>query len=211
MRILAALVIAAVIAFGAARAGVFDLGGPALAAPSIGAPAPAIATTDSKGEAVDLTALAGKTVILEWTNDQCPYVQKHYKSGNIPHMQMDAATDGIVWISIISSAPGKQGHVTPEEVEALKRDRDSWPAHVVLDETGEIGRAYGAKTTPHMFVIDPAGALVYAGAIDDKRSTDVDDVPGATNYVRQALAEMKAGAPVSVAETTPYGCSVKYD
>ncbi len=182
----------------------------ASAAPVVGEAAPAFSGRGSNGESVSLADFAGKTVILEWTNDQCPYVRKHYESNNMQTLQTEAAGEGVVWISIISSAPGKQGHVAPDEANALSASRGASPSHVVLDETGAIGRLYDAKTTPHMFIIDGTGTLVYAGGIDDKPTTRVSDIEGATNYVRLALAEMKAGQPVSVPGSTPYGCSIKY-
>lgn len=184
--------------------------GTAFAAPSIGAPAPAFTGTDTAGNAVSLEALKGKTVVLEWTNHDCPYVKKHYGSGNMQALQAEATGAGVVWLSVISSAPGKQGHVSAQEADALTGKRDAKPTAVILDEKGDIGRLYGAKTTPHMYVIDPAGMLVFQGGIDDNSSSDPATVKTANNFVRAALAEVGAGKPVSVATATPYGCSVKY-
>lgn len=184
----------------------------AQAAPATGAAAPAFTGTTSKGETVSLADFAGKTVILEWTNDGCPFVQKHYTTppSNMQTLQKDAAADDIVWISVISSAPGKQGHVDGAGADALTASRDAAPAHVVLDADGTIGRLYGAKTTPHMFIITPEGELVYDGAIDSKATAKLADIDTATNYVTAALSDLEAGNPVANPVTKPYGCSVKY-
>ena len=182
----------------------------AFAAPVVGEAAPAFTGKDTKGETVNLAAYAGKTVVLEWTNDGCPYVKKHYNSGNMQKTQETATADGVVWLTVISSAEGKQGYVTPEQADKLTADRGAKPTDVVLDTDQSIGRAYEAKTTPHMYVIDPAGKLVYAGAIDDKPTADPKDVEGATNYVLAALDDVKNGRAVATAETEPYGCAVKY-
>ncbi|MBK1722573.1 thioredoxin family protein [Thiocystis violacea] len=182
----------------------------ALAEPVIGAPAPAFKGTDSAGQSWSLDDLKGKTVVLEWTNHDCPYVRKHYESGNMQALQREATGSGAVWLSVISSAPGKQGQVSPAEADALTKRRDAAPSAVLLDPDGTIGRAYGAKTTPHMYVIDGSGTLVYMGGIDDRPTTDPADIEGSTNYVRAALADLSAGKPVSQSATRPYGCSVKY-
>ena len=181
--------------------------------PASSQPAPAFEGLTSTGETVALADFAGKTVVLEWTNDGCPFVQKHYAQppANMQGMQNDAIGDDIIWLSIISSAPGKQGHVSGEEADALTESRDAAPAHIILDEDGSIGRLYSAKTTPHMFVITPEGAIAYQGAIDDVRSANVADIEGARNHVTEALADMAVGEPVEVASTKPYGCSVKYN
>ncbi len=180
------------------------------AAPVVGQPAPDFVGTATGGEQVRLSDLKGKTVILEWTNHDCPFVVKHYSSGNMQMTQKKAADDGIVWLSVISSAPGEQGHVSPTQADDLTKSRDARPAKVLLDPSGEIGRLYNAATTPHMFIIDPAGKLAYHGAIDSIRSFDVADIPKATNYVLNAMAQIKAGQPVKPQGTRPYGCSVKY-
>jgi len=180
------------------------------AAPEVGAPAPDFSVTDSKGELWTLDHLKGKTAILEWTNHDCPYVRKHYDSGNMQRLQHKAAEQEVVWLSVISSAPGKQGHVSPEQADELTNSREAAPVAVLLDESGDMGRAYGASTTPHLFIIDPEGALVYMGGIDDRPTSDVADIEGATNYIDQALAELDAGEPLSTPVTRPYGCSVKY-
>ena len=166
--------------------------------------------TDSNGVTHNLDDFKGKTVVLEWTNHGCPYVKKHYSTDNMQALQRQAATDGVVWLSVISSAPGKQGHVSGAEANALTESREAAPTAVVLDETGAAGRAFAAKTTPHMYVIDADQTLVYQGAIDDNSSSNPATVEGARNYVAQALGEMAAGDPVSEATTQPYGCSVKY-
>lgn len=182
----------------------------ALAAPTVGQPAPAFTGTDMNGKKVSLSDLKGKYVVLEWHNQGCPYVVKHYDTGNMQKLQKELTGQGAAWITVISSAPGKQGHVTAAEEQAYLDKASASPTNVIFDEDGKIGQLYGAKTTPHMFVIDDKGTLVYAGAIDDKASTDKGDVEGATNYVRAAYTEAKAGQPVKTPSTAPYGCSVKY-
>jgi peroxiredoxin len=184
-------------------------GGPA-AATEVGKPAPAFSGADTRGNAWTLDGLAGKSVILEWTNHDCPYVRKHYGSGNMQALQKEAAEAGYVWLSVVSSAPGKQGHVNASEADELTRSRGAAPMAVLLDEAGEIGRAYGARTTPHMYIVGPDGTLLYMGGIDDIRSSDPTDIPKAKNYVRAAMADIAAGRPVADAVTPPYGCSVKY-
>jgi peroxiredoxin len=182
----------------------------AVAAPEIGKPAPAFTAVDSNGKSHTLADFKGKTVILEWTNDGCPYVKKHYGAGNMQKIQKDLTGEGAVWLSVISSAPGKQGHVDGKGANALVTAQGSAPTAVLLDPKGTMGRAYEAQTTPHMYVIDGKGVLRYMGAIDDKPSTDAATIPGARNYVREAFAAVKAGKPVEVAATDPYGCAVKY-
>lgn len=183
---------------------------PAAAEPTVGNPAPVFTGTDTKGNAVNLSDYLGKTVILEWTNHDCPFVVKHYSSGNMQMTQKKAAQDGVVWLSVISSAPGEQGNVSGPEADALTQSRNASPSAVLLDPSGQIGRKYAARTTPHMFIIDPKGTLAYHGAIDSIKSTDVTDIPKAENYVLNALSQMKAGEPVKPQGTRPYGCSVKY-
>jgi peroxiredoxin len=182
----------------------------AAASPEIGAAAPAFEGKASNGDTVSLSAFAGKKVILEWTNEQCPFVQKHYETGNMQATQQAADAAGAVWITVISSAPGKQGFAEPAEADALTAERNATPDYVILDASGEIGRAYAAKTTPHMFVIDESGVLRYDGAIDDKPSADHSTVTGATNYVLAALENLSDGSEVAVSRTKPYGCSIKY-
>lgn len=178
--------------------------------PEVGRPAPDFSAVDSRGHTHRLADYRGKTVVLEWTNHDCPYVLKHYDSGNMQALQQEASGQGAVWLTVISSAPGKQGHVTGAQADQLSRDRKATPSAVLLDPAGSVGRLYGAKTTPHMYVIDAKGTLKYMGGIDDRATTDTADIPGADNYVRAALANMKAGRPIAKAVTRPYGCSVKY-
>lgn len=183
---------------------------PAQAA-TTGAPAPQFTGTDSNGVAHKLSEYAGKIVVLEWNNNQCHFVGKQYGTGNMQKLQADATGQGVIWLSVISSAPGQEGYVTGPEANAIVKQRGAHPTAVLLDPAGKIGMAYGAKTTPHMYIIDAKQKLVYQGAIDDKPTPNWDSVPGAKNYVRQALAEMKTGKPISEPQTTPYGCAVKYD
>lgn len=185
--------------------------GAAGAEPQVGEPAPDFTSVDVNGEPQTLAAYRGKYVVLEWFNPECPFVKKHYGSGNMQRLQQElTAAPGVAWLSINSSAPGKQGHLSPEQAKAWKAEQGAAMTAVLLDPEGTVGRLYGAKTTPHMFVIDPQGVLVYAGAIDDTPSADQADVKTAANYVRQALSEAVAGTPVSVSKTQSYGCSVKY-
>lgn len=176
----------------------------------VGQPAPAFTLVDSTGKKRSLAEFKGKTVVLEWTNHGCPFVKKHYGSGNMQKQQRDATAKGVVWLSINSSAPGMQGHVDGAGAEKVRRDAKAAQTAYLLDPAGSVGRAYGAKTTPHMYVIDPKGVLRYAGGIDSIESPDVDDIAKATQYVPQVLAELAAGKPVSTQVTRPYGCSVKY-
>jgi len=180
------------------------------AALRVGEPAPVFEGMDTGGNVHRLADYRGKTVVLEWTNHDCPYVRKHYGAGNMQEQQREAAAQGVVWLSIISSAPGKQGHVSPEDADELTRTRNAAPRAVILDSEGKIGRAYNAKTTPHMFIIDETGVLVYMGGMDSISTANPDDIPQATQYVRAALQELAAGKPVSTSVTKPYGCSVKY-
>ncbi len=181
------------------------------AAPEVGAPAPAFNLTDSNGQAHNLSDFQGKFVVLEWLNHGCPFVVKHYESGNMQKLQKEYTGKDVVWLSIVSSAPGKQGHMSPEETNAAKAEKGSAATAVLLDEDGTVGKLYDVKLTPELFVINPEGTVIYAGAIDDKKSTDVADVEGATNYVKQALDEALDGQPVSTPKTDAYGCSVKYN
>ena len=180
------------------------------AAPEVGVKAPEFTMTDTQGNLVTSADLVGKTVVLEWTNHDCPFVRKHYDSGNMQALQKEATQDDVVWVSVISSAEGKQGNVSASEADALTSERNAAPSHVLLDADGVIGKAYEARTTPHMFVIDPAGKVAYMGGIDDKPTADKADIEGAQNYVRSALAELKDGNAVSTPASRPYGCSVKY-
>jgi len=182
------------------------------AGPVIGNAAPGFTGTNSDGETVSLSDFDGKTVVLEWTNADCPFVKKHYAEPikNMQGLQTGADEDEVVWISVISSAPGKQGHVDGAGANELTTSRGAEPAHVILDPTGEIGRAYDAKTTPHMFVIEGDQSLAYMGAIDSKKSANPAHIADATNYVTAALDAVEAGTPVEVTSSKPYGCSVKY-
>lgn len=180
------------------------------AGPVIGQSAPAFTGTDINGKSIRLADLAGKLVVLEWTNHGCPFVRKHYDSRNMQRLQADATAQGVVWLSLISSAPGEQGHVSPADGKA-RMEAEKWAASaLLLDPAGTIGRAYGAKTTPHMYIIGKDGTLLYNGAIDDRPTAEVQDIEGARNHVREALTEILAGKPVSVSSTRPYGCGVKY-
>lgn len=183
---------------------------PASAKIANGTKVPDMQVVDSNGTTHNLSDFSGKNVVLEWTNEGCPYVKKHYGAGNMQALQREAAEDGAVWLSVISSAPGKQGHATGEQANAIVAKYDAAPTAVILDETGVKGKAFSARTTPHMYIIDADQTLVYQGAIDSNRSANPDTIPGATNYVREALAAIKAGTPILEAETAPYGCSVKY-
>jgi peroxiredoxin len=187
----------------------FTLSGLAQAA-RVGEPAPDFSGTDSHGKAVRLADLKGKFVVLEWHNDGCPYVGKHYGSGNMQRLQREWTGKGVVWLTVISSAEGQQGYVTADQANAYFKDKNAAQTAVLLDPRGTIGRMYDARTTPHMFVIDPKGTLIYNGAIDDKPTTDRADVAGATNYVSAALTEAMSGKPVTRSTSRPYGCSVKY-
>jgi peroxiredoxin len=176
----------------------------------VGAPAPAFQAVDADGRTRSLKEFAGKTVILEWTNHDCPYVRKHYNSATMQTLQKEMAKEGIVWLSVISSPVGEQGHVSPAQAKELTAKRDAAPAAILLDPDSKVARAYGAQTTPHIYIIDPHGTLAYMGAIDDKPSASASSLNGAKSYVRQAIAELKAGKPVSEPATKAYGCVVKY-
>jgi hypothetical protein len=189
----------------------FVAGASALAAVEVGRPAPDFTLTDIDGQKHSLSEYRGKTVVLEWNNPDCPLVRKHYESENLPKLQQEATAEGIVWLLINSGAPGLQG--ADYSSAELKRWLDSHhaaPSGYFRDQDGRVGHLYGAKTTPHMFIIDAKGTLTYDGAIDSIPSARQSDIAKATNYVREALAEMKAGKPVMHATTRPYGCSVKY-
>jgi len=176
----------------------------------VGEPAPDFSGTDSNGVTHKLSDLKGKFVVLEWHNNGCPYTQKHYESGNMQRLQKEWTAKGVVWFTIVSSAPGTQGYVTAAQENAYLRKMGAAPTAAILDPSGAIGHLYAAKTTPQMFVIDPNGKLVYDGAIDDHPTTDQSDIPGSKNYVNAALTEAMSGRAVSDPATRPYGCSVKY-
>lgn len=179
-------------------------------AAKVGAPAPVFQAVDADGKTRSLSEFAGKTVILEWTNADCPYVRKHYNSATMQTLQKDMTREGAVWLSVVSSPVGEQGHVEGPQATELTVKRDAAPTAVLLDPDSKVARAYGATTTPHMYIIDPKGTLAYMGAIDDKPSSNAASLAGAKSYVRQAMAELKAGKPVSEAATKAYGCAVKY-
>jgi peroxiredoxin len=176
----------------------------------VGETAPAFNTAATNGRSVGLVDQRGKIVILEWTNHDCPYVRKHYESGNMQTLQKEITAQGVVWLTLISSSPGTQGYVSPKEADELTASRKANPTAVLLDPTGAVGKAYGATNTPHMYIVDKAGLLVYAGAIDDRPTTRRADVQGAHNYVRAALEDMAAGRVVQTPVTRAYGCTVKY-
>lgn len=175
-----------------------------------GKPAPDFTAKDATGKDVKLSSLKGKTVVLEWTNQDCPYVRKHYGSGNMQALQKDATAKDVVWLTVSSSAPGAQGHVNGLEAEKLTADRKAAPSAFLLDPEGRVGRLYGATVTPHMFVIDKTGTLAFMGGIDDKPTSNQADIKTARNYVSEALAAVQAGQPVKTASTRPYGCTIKY-
>ena len=182
----------------------------AQAAVKVGQMAPDFTGLDTKGQSQSLSAYRGKVVVLEWTNHDCPFVRKHYSAGNMQAQQREATESGVIWLSIISSAPGKQGHVSASQADRLTTQRNATPSAVLLDSNGEIGRDYGAKTTPHMYIVDSEGTLVYMGGIDSIPSSNPADIPKAQQYVRIALKEVSEGKEISQPVTRPYGCSVKY-
>jgi peroxiredoxin len=178
--------------------------------PPVGSTAPDFSLTDAKGKARSLSEYKGKYVVLEWFNPECPFVKKHYGSGNMQRLQQEYTGKGVVWLTIDSNAPGTEGNLTAEEAEKIMT---SWKTHqsaLLLDPEGKAGRAYGAKNTPNMVVIDPQGKIAYEGAIDSKATPNPADIPNSTNYVKAALDESLAGKPVTTSQTRPYGCSVKY-
>ena len=184
---------------------------PLAAEPEIAGAVPNFRAFDMHGKVVDLSQYRGKTVVLEWNNPGCPFVQKHYNSGNMQKTQAAAVAQGAVWLTINSGAPGKQGYMTGPEAQKFVTGQKAKPTAYLLDPKGLVGKGYGAKTTPHMYIIDGNGRLVYKGGIDDRATADAADIAKARNHVLAALGELKAGKPVSVAETRPYGCSVKYE
>ena len=178
--------------------------------PSVGSAAPDFSLTDSKGKTHSLAQYKGKHVVLEWFNPECPFVKKHYGSGNMQKLQEEYTGKDVVWLTIDSSAAGKEGHLTPEQANAKMGEWKTKQTAFLLDAEGTAGKSYGAKNTPHMFVINSEGKLVYSGAIDSKPSPKPEDIPSSTNYVKAALDESLAGKAVTTANTKPYGCSVKY-
>ena len=193
-----------------ALAGLAVIAAPASAAPVVGQAAPNFRLNDADGRVVSLADFRGKPVVLEWNNPGCPFVKKHYGSGNMQKTQAAARAAGVVWLSINSSAPGEQGHMNGAEAKAFVSGAKAQPTAYLLDPKGVVGRGYDAKTTPHMYVVDAKGTLVYAGGIDDKPTANPADVDGARNHVLAAISELKAGKAVSLATSRPYGCNVKY-
>lgn len=176
----------------------------------VGDPAPGFTGTDSNGQTHKLSDYRGKFVVLEWTNSDCPFTRKHYSSGNMQALQKEWTAKGVVWLTVLSSAPGADGYMTAPQENAYLARMHASPTAVILDPSGAIGHQYEARTTPDMYVIDPSGKLIYSGAIDDHPTTDTSDIPNSKNYVSAALTEAMAGHPVAVAYTRSYGCSVKY-
>jgi hypothetical protein len=202
---------AAVVAAGALGGAALLLNsGEAVASVATGAQAPAFSVQDASGATRTLAEFRGRTVILEWTNHGCPYVRKHYDSRNMQTLQQEAVADGIVWLQVISSAPGEQGYLDGAGARARVETDGAHPTATLLDPQGVMGRAYGATNTPQMFIINGDGVILYQGAIDDRASARPSTLEGANNYVRAALADIEAGRPVQTATTAPYGCSVKY-
>jgi peroxiredoxin len=183
---------------------------PVHAAPVPGQPAPALRGVDVNGKPVSLADYRGKTVVLEWNNPNCPFVQKHYTGGNMQSLQQKNTAAGVVWIAINSTAESHSDYMSPAKLAAWFGEQKAAPTAIVMDPKGDIGRAYGAKVTPHMYVIDAKGTLVYAGAIDDKRSANPADIKTATNHVAAALGEVAAGKAVTTSATSAYGCTIKY-
>lgn len=198
---LAAALLAPALAFAAAAAH---------ANAAVGQPAPAFSAVDTSGKTVSLADFKGRHVVLEWVNPGCPFVVKHYGSGNLPATQKEATAKGVVWLAVNSTAADHGDYRAPAALAAWMKQQGAAATHTLMDADGKVGKAFGARTTPHMYVIDPKGTLVYAGAIDSKPTANPADIPGATNHVKAALAETLAGKPVTVAQTRPYGCSVKY-
>lgn len=191
-------------------AAAFALACPALASPQIDTPAPAFSAQDETGRTRSLSEFIGRTVVLEWTSAACPYSHKHYDAGSMQRLQAKARKDGVVWLTVITDAPGTSGYMNAEQVRAWRKKVHSHATAILLDSDARVARAYEAKTTPHMFIIDKTGKLVYMGGIDDRPYTDPASLKGAKNYVALALAELKAGRPIAEPVTRPYGCSVKY-
>ena len=177
---------------------------------TVGQPAPAFSLSDTNGKTVSLADYKGKTVVLEWNNPECPFVKKHYESANMQGLQSRYTKEDVVWLSVNSTEPGHLEFKKPDVMNGILKTSKASPTAYLMDESGTTGKSYGAKTTPHMYVINGQGTLVYAGGIDDKRSANIADIKIAKNYVSAALDEMKAGKPISVSTSTPYGCSVKY-
>ncbi len=178
--------------------------------PKVGTAAPDFSAPDTNGKTHSLSDFKGKYVVLEWFNPECPFVKKHYGSGNMQKLQKEYTDKGVVWLSVDSSAPGLEGNLTPEEANKKMAEWKTHSTAFLLDSDGKVGQAYGAKNTPNMVVINPEGKIVYEGAIDSKATPNPADIPSSTNYVKVALDESLAGKPVETPTTRPYGCSVKY-
>jgi peroxiredoxin len=186
------------------------LSAPAFAAATVGQKAPEFTAKDASGKTVNLADFKGKTVVLEWVNPGCPYVRKHYSSGNMQSTQKDAVSKGVVWLAVNSTEPSHSDYLAPAALQSWMVEQKAAATHTLMDESGSIGQQYAARTTPHMYIISPQGNLVYAGGIDSIASARAEDVKQATNYIKQSLGETLAGKPISMATTKPYGCSVKY-
>jgi alkyl hydroperoxide reductase subunit AhpC len=209
--VIALLGMIGILGVAAVRGGVAAAGAPQPGpAPQIGQPAPDFTATDSKGNPVRLQEYRGKTVVLEWTNADCPFTRKHYTSGNMQSLQGLAQSNGVVWLTVISSAPGKQGYVNGPNADALTQSRKAVPSAVLLDPSGAVGHLYAAKTTPHMFVIDKNGTLQYMGGLDSLATTDEADIARAEPYLKEAMLAVVQGNPVAHPVSKPYGCSIKY-
>ncbi len=180
------------------------------AAPSVGQPAPAFSLTDTAGKTVQLADFRGRHVVLEWVNPGCPYVRKHYSSANMQGTQKDVTAQGVVWLAINSTENASTDYLAPAQMGRWMQGQQATATHTLMDEDGTVGKAYGARTTPHMYIVDPAGKLIYAGGIDSVPSSRVDDIKTAVNYVKQGVREALAGQPIRAATTRPYGCSIKY-
>jgi hypothetical protein len=189
---------------------VASLSAPAFAAAIVGQKAPEFTAKDATGKTVNLADFKGKTVVLEWVNPGCPYVRKHYGSGNMQSTQKDAVDKGVVWLAVNSTDTGHPDYLAPAALQSWMTEQKAAATHTLMDESGSIGQQYAARTTPHMYIISPQGNLVYAGGIDSISSARAEDIKQATNYIKQSLGETLAGKPISMATTKPYGCSVKY-
>lgn len=196
--------------FVASLASLSLVAGTAGATATVGQPAPAFTATDASGKTVSLADFKGKTVVLEWVNPGCPFVQKHYGAANMQGTQKEATAKGVVWLAINSTAADAGDYLPPAEMAKWMQQQKAAATATLMDADGKVGRAYGARTTPHMYIVDPAGKLVYAGGIDDKATANPADIPRSTNYVKAALNESLAGKPITQANTRPYGCSIKY-
>jgi peroxiredoxin len=189
---------------------ILALASPAFAAPAPGQPAPDFTLSDTSGKAVKLSDFKGRYVVLEWVNPDCPYVKRHYNTANMPKLQKEFGAKKVAWLAINSTREGHSEFKSPQQMQAWMKEKGAAPTATLLDRDSKVGRLYGAETTPHMYIVNPKGTLVYVGAIDDKRTSWGDVDKSVKNYVRAALGESMAGKPVSNASTSPYGCTVKY-